>query len=190
MTREEFLDNVNSFWELREFCNDTGCPVMDDIYDSDSRNETIEERMYDWAREYSWREVLSMLQEEENEDGYDFYRDGDCGYLEGLSDELVGDYAAEALEWGDDHDIWDYDEDEEEQDNEYEPVPYEEEIDLTPIEDEDFSVSDLFAASGQVILAAKTMQKQEEKEDDSYFDMFVNVHKQTASTDPSLSLPF
>lgn len=32
MTREEFQENVNSWYDLREFCNEYGCEVCSDIY--------------------------------------------------------------------------------------------------------------------------------------------------------------
>ncbi len=34
MTRQEFIDNVNSFWELIEFCNDEQLDTCADIIDS------------------------------------------------------------------------------------------------------------------------------------------------------------
>lgn len=39
MTRNEFLDTVNDWYELIEFCNDVGCSYCDDVYSEESMND-------------------------------------------------------------------------------------------------------------------------------------------------------
>ena len=41
MTRNEFLDNINSWWELIEFCNDEDCDVCEEIVDEDQKNDGV-----------------------------------------------------------------------------------------------------------------------------------------------------
>ena len=49
MTRNEFIDNITEWYELKDFCSDFDCDVCEDIYDDDSleeepdEDETIEE---------------------------------------------------------------------------------------------------------------------------------------------------
>ena len=45
MTRNEFLDTVNDWYELIEFCNDVGCSYCDDVYSEESMNDDINERL-------------------------------------------------------------------------------------------------------------------------------------------------
>lgn len=70
MTRNEFLDNVNDWYELIEFCNDMGCSYCDDVYSEESMNDDINERLADWACEYTWQELLSKL--DDIPSGYDY----------------------------------------------------------------------------------------------------------------------
>lgn len=61
MTRNEFLDTVNDWYELIEFCNDVGCSYCDDVYSEESMNDDINERLTDWAQECTWQELYSRL---------------------------------------------------------------------------------------------------------------------------------
>ena len=35
MTRNEFIDNITEWYELKDFCNDFDCDICEDIYDDD-----------------------------------------------------------------------------------------------------------------------------------------------------------
>ena len=41
MTRDEFLDNIEYFCELIDFCQEYGCEYLSDVYDEDGRDEEI-----------------------------------------------------------------------------------------------------------------------------------------------------
>ena len=39
MTRNEFIDNITEWCELKDFCNDFDCDICEDIYDDDDYDE-------------------------------------------------------------------------------------------------------------------------------------------------------
>ena len=77
MTRAEFVDSVTTWWELRDFCDDIRCDIMDGFMDSDSREEYIDESLVDMARNNTWREMLDALKNYDDESGYDSSDDED-----------------------------------------------------------------------------------------------------------------
>ena len=43
MTRAEFIDTVNEWWELIDFCSDENCEICNDVYSDDDRDSYIDE---------------------------------------------------------------------------------------------------------------------------------------------------
>lgn len=173
MTRQEFIDSIDNYSELKEFCYDNDCNILEDVYDEEARDEMVNEWLVDWARNDSWKELRDRL--DNINDDYYWYRYDDC-YDEwvGLNDyEDFDNYKNEVLEWADEYGCWDDPEDEEEETipdevlldefnpeldaDEPEPVPEEvwhiescddgedeEEFDFS--EDSDMSVGDMITA--------------------------------------------
>lgn len=80
MTRDEFLDGINSWYELREFCSDFGCDVCECIYSQNEMDEYIDSNLLDMARNAAgWEDLLSDLQDYPT--GYDYYIRDDDGIL-------------------------------------------------------------------------------------------------------------
>lgn len=127
MTRQQFIDDVNYWWELIDFCNDNGCSYCDDVYSEEIRDEHINECLVDMARNAdSWLSLLDTLGNITI--GYDYYKCTDYGDWEGLDDYEFRDYKDDVLEWGDNNDIWEEDEEEplhedDADDVEFEPEP-------------------------------------------------------------------
>lgn len=142
MTREEFYENVTTWWDLKNFCSDEQCDICDDICDEESRDDYINECLIDWARNDSWTELLSRL--EDIPTGYDYYRYDDYGDWVGLDDGDFDEIRDEVAEWMDDNGYWD--DDEEEADDE-EDTPFIDPEDAEPIDDEDCSLGELFEGS-------------------------------------------
>lgn len=161
MTRAEFFENVTSWWDLKDFCSDEQCDICDDIYDEGGRDDYINECLIDWARNDSWTELLSRL--EDIPTGYDYYRYDDYGEWEGLVDGDFDEIRDEVAEWMDDNGYWDDDE-EEADDEDEEPIDDEEEE--PPVEDEDCSLGELFAASATRVqsIAEEELAKAREEE--------------------------
>lgn len=81
MTREEF-DEITTVYELLDAAQNYGCEDVESvIYSEDSREYVLDERAYECARDEGWRDLLSMFQGWESEDGYDYYYEDDwCNF--------------------------------------------------------------------------------------------------------------
>lgn len=86
MTREEF-DDITTVEELLDAASDVGCEdVADSIYSSDSRDDILNERMCSSVGDYTWREMLGLLNEWEDEGGYDWYFYNEWGDFRPITD--------------------------------------------------------------------------------------------------------
>ena len=149
MTREQF-ENIYNWSDLFEACNEIGYDApCDGIYDSYAYDDWANEQLVDWARDYSWQDLLSKLQDIESNSGYDTYIWDDyyCIYRPTDDDDFVS--AKDCLEdYMNHNDLWETEEEEPEAEEE-EPVswePEEDPEDVEPIPDEDFSLGEMFAA--------------------------------------------
>lgn len=114
MTRNEFIEDVRDFDELRNFCCDNDCDECEDVYDEEERDDYINEHLVDWARDASdWDDLLSRLNGIDTD--YEFYRIDGHGDLVELDGYDFDHYKSNVLDWGDRNDIWDEDEEEEEE---------------------------------------------------------------------------
>ena len=52
MTRNEFIDNITEWYELKDFCSDFDCDVCEDIYDDDDYDDSVEEDIRDAIADY------------------------------------------------------------------------------------------------------------------------------------------
>lgn len=160
MTRQEFLDSVNDFGDLIDFCSDEGCDYCENIYYEDSFDDLVNDCVSGWARDMGWRDLRDRL--DDIPSGYDWYDTSD--EWRGLDDDDFRAYKDDVLEWGDDHDIWDVpDEDDEEIDDFEDDGIFEEDEDDDYEEPEDgCSFEELFAASSSTIQKVAT----DESDDD------------------------
>ena len=102
MTRREFEDEVTTWWELQDFCEEIRCNIMDGLIDGDSRSAYIDEELVDLARNNTWTDLLSILQRYEDESGYEYYLyDEYYGEYRGISDYDFDDYKQQVMEWAD-----------------------------------------------------------------------------------------
>lgn len=128
MTRTEFIEDVNSFYELIEFCQDERIDYCDDLITSDYANQIILERLREFDNwEDAWRYLDEIPQECE------YYREDGYGSLES-ADDMFEDYKQDVIDHMDTHELWDG-----QWDEEYEEY---EEYEDTEDEDEDFPVSE------------------------------------------------
>lgn len=180
MTRAEFIENIQDWWELIEFCDDEGCSICEDIYDDDAKDEYINGDLVDMARNADgWRDLLQKLNDIES--GYDYYRLDGYGDFVGVDDDDFQDYKDDVIEWCDNNDIWDDEEDDEDEE-------YEEQADEEPappevaVEDEDddgfeveegCSIGDLFAASASCLQKIEIREQEAKEQEDSAFEMFI-----------------
>lgn len=175
MTRNEFLDSVNVWYELIEFCNDVGCSYCDDVYSEESMNEDIDERLADWACEYTWQELHSKL--DDIPSGYDYYRCDDYGDWEGLGDSDFDDYKDDVLEWMDNNGYWDEDDDDDFEDEDvFDEEESTDECDEESVEDEDFSAAELIGMCSAAFAVIQQESLQRIQKEEERFNSFVNLN--------------
>lgn len=122
MTRNEFIENVTEFYDLRDFCFENDMyGIADELYDSDYLDELLNDRLRNnyWD---DWQSALSDLSGIDT--GYDWYREDGYGNFDGLDSSDFDDLKQEVLEIGDRDELWD------EEDDEDEPDEEESEVDL------------------------------------------------------------
>lgn len=131
MTRQEFIDGICDFYDLKDWCDDNDCDVCEDIYSEDEFDDYVNNELYDRTRRNDgWQDVLTWL--ENVPTGYCFY---DTYNREGVDESgyEFDECKARALDWGDDEEIWEEEEieeeceeeDEEEEEEELEPIQFE-----------------------------------------------------------------
>lgn len=114
MTRQEFIDSVNSFYDLIDFCNDERCYLCEDVIDDDQLDECVEEDIAEYGR--GWRGLRDWLADIPT--GYEYYRrDGAFDYV-WLDDQDFENYKQDVLEWADEANVFEEEEKDEEDDEE------------------------------------------------------------------------
>lgn len=123
MTREDFIENIQSWEDLINFCSDYGCDYCEDVYDDDQMDDYINETLVDMARNSDgWRDLRNMLNDIPT--GYDYYIRDEYDEFREADDDEFEDYKSSVIEWGDNGDVWDEDEEEDYYDDEdEEPAP-------------------------------------------------------------------
>lgn len=145
MTREEFINGVSTWDELINFCGNYGYGGCSNLYSDEDKNDYIDDRLIELATESDcWQDLLCDLQNIPT--GYDWYILDDWGRLDfaGADDEDFAEAKDDALEWGDDNDVWD----DEFEENDTDVVEYnhagDEDEDI--VVDEGCSINELFMA--------------------------------------------
>lgn len=132
MTRQEFINDVNDFAELIDFCNDVGCSICEDLVYYDAISDYIWDVIRDW--DSGWEELRDALGNIDttpywyrHEGWLDFY---------GVDDEF-DDYKREVLEEADEYNYFD-DEDEDDDDDAWYSHDHEERDDEIAMPSMDF----------------------------------------------------
>lgn len=171
MTREEFIRDVETFYDLEVFCREEEIyDITDVLYDEDSRDNYLEERLVDLARECSWRDLRRILSAWENDDGHEYYvyDDDECELRPATADDLR-DLKDTVLDYMDDYGWPEEDDDDPEED-----TPEEAEEDQEPTPDEDCSVTDmLYASFGCVVEIRKSEAAEAEEDEKAFFNLIV-----------------
>ena len=146
MTRDEFIEEINSFSDLINWCSENNCDVCSDIWYCDSYDEWVSQKIEELGSDgSSWQYIRDRLNSMES--GFDWYRMDRYGDFVGIDDDDFEDYKDAALEWGDDTDIWDARTRRTTFHTDADPE------DAVPIEEEDISIDDMFASSNDVFSA-------------------------------------
>ena len=181
MTRNEFIDNITEWYELKDFCSDFDCDVCEDIYDDDDYDDCVEEDIRDAIADYGWRDIRDFLGNLPG--GYDYYRRNSTLDYDGLGDDDFEEYKEDVLEWGDDFGVWEEEEEEEyAEDDDFLGSQEEEPDEEESVEEEDFSVGDLIGMCGVVFVAIQNDEAEKQKEDDEAFAQLLNMDGQRITT--------
>lgn len=117
MTRREFLEEVNDFSDLLDFCWEESLSTCEDVYSEGSLSELIDEEIKEKIQYNSWMEVRDFLND--IPEGYDFYSQDGYGDWRGLGSDDFEDYKLEVLREMDASGAW-------EDEPEEEPIEFDE----------------------------------------------------------------
>ena len=117
MTKREFEEDVTTWYELIDLCNDEACYICEDVYDGYCVNDCINSGLVDRARNCTWEELRDELNNYPTiyEDDY-YLDDGYGGWREADRDDF-DNYKSDIFVWMDEHNRWDDDEEDEEGDD-------------------------------------------------------------------------
>ena len=175
MTANEFLENVNDYYDLKDFCSDVGCEYCDDIVDEDTMDEDIEYALDEYRRDYNWKEIRDLLSE--IPPGYDWYRCNSSFDYDGLDDSDFDDSKDEVYDWAFNNGYFDDEEPEEDEYNDevIEDDFYEEPVE-DPVADEDFSVADLMGMCSVTLVTIQTDNLRRLQEEAAAFNRLIDVN--------------
>lgn len=173
MTRTEFDENITTWSELIDFCNDNSIYICEDVIDAEERDSQINSDLADFVRREDWTTVWETL--DDIPTGYSHYRrDGEFEYtaLDDYGD--FDDYKDEVGDYCDRNGLWDPEEDEEEYEDE-EILECEDENDSDEFEpaEEPFAIGELYTVCSGVLHSITRKSEEFEKEVNSAFDDFV-----------------
>lgn len=173
MTRQDFIENVNEWYELLEFCRHEDCDVCEDVYSDDDKDDYINENFRYLVEEHNWWTLRDILNDIPTGDGYYLYEN--INDWRELDDEDFEEFKGSVLQWMDNGGYWE----EEEEYEEYEEEPFVENVnpidpyDAVPIEDEDISLPELLSACDKELRSIKKATDEDNEADNEVFFDFV-----------------
>ena len=168
MTRQEFIENINDWDSLVDFCRENDCDILDCVYDEYSMNEEIDYYIGEYLHEYTWQEFRDMLSEIPT--GYEYYRENSAFNWDGLDGSDFRNYKEDVLAWMDDGGYW------EENDNDEELFDGEDDDQDDAIAEEDFSVGDLIGICSATYMTIQKDAVHSECEDAAAFNQFIDIN--------------
>lgn len=163
MTRQQFEEDVNTWYDLMDFCNENDLDDLCDVYDGETMSELIEEALVEEVRYRGWRDIRDML--DSIDDGYDFYLARGGLEFEGLTDYDFDNYKDDVMESAERNDVFEDDEEEEEEVEEL----AEDEIVESPAEEEAFGLADFVLMVSEQVATAQQEKEREAKLEEAAF---------------------
>ena len=105
MTREEFLRDINDFYDLKSFCCDMDIDILEDVYDEDGRDDEINRYLAGNIDRYDWEDIRDRLSGIPNGRGW-FYENSWDDWVR-LDDRDFAYYKQEVLDICDGDSLWD-----------------------------------------------------------------------------------
>lgn len=163
MTRSEFIEEITTWCELLDFCDQHDLEACSDVVSDSDKDDAINNALSEFVRYNDWETVYSVL--EDIPCGYQYYQKNRDFDYEPLDDRNFERYKEDVIQECDDWDIWDY-EDEEEEDF------FEEESEVAE-ESEPFTIGELYTVCSGVLQSIGEEKEKREKERNASFDSFV-----------------
>lgn len=147
MTRQEFIENCNDVWELKNFAYEQGLYALEDledVYDVDDIGGILDSAIPEYLQYNSWGDLREALNEIYNMDGYVKWNGGlsfdefDENDIQELKDRIIEEM--------DDDCAWDDEEDEVEDTEEFEEV---EEVEDVEEPEDNGTIDDLFGTCNE-----------------------------------------
>ena len=124
MTRTEFIERVNDFDSLIQFCYDNQLDFCDDVHDKESAYLMINEMVRDMVDNgENWESIRNFVCGIEPDCDYYIYDEG--GFVD--ADAMYDIYWGDVLNYMSGHGLWDEEEDDDEYDDEDDEEEYDEE---------------------------------------------------------------
>lgn len=108
MTRREFIETIEDFYDLKSFCDQGGISICDNVIDSEYYDEIIMDTIRDRGRFDTWQQAYHFLSG--LPDDFDHYIEDDYGDFDGATYQDFEDYKQLVLDYVDTHEGWDSEE--------------------------------------------------------------------------------
>lgn len=101
MTRNEFINDIDTWWDLIDFCREEDCDVCEDVISDDDLSDYIEEDIENAAHDgMSWQEIRDRLNDLDT--SYDYYVNDGYMIYNGLdNDDDFEEFKSNVLDWMD-----------------------------------------------------------------------------------------
>lgn len=154
MTRNEFINDIDTWWDLIDFCREEDCDVCEDVISDDDLSDYIEEDIENAAHDgMSWQEIRDRLNDLDT--SYDYYVNDGYMIYNGLdNDDDFEEFKSNVLDWMDSYGEWDEDEEDTGCLPEDEDTANQNSEDTAPLEVE-FAVTELMVFDGELTLKDK-----------------------------------
>lgn len=166
MTRREFIEEVVTWYELKNFCDEEQIDFCDDVYSDEEKDDYIDERLGEITTGSSWQDVLGVLSDIPT--AYDYYFIEDVYDIRGADDDDFERRKQSVLEYYDNNEYWD---EEEEEPVYVDEEDYEDEADEF-VADTSVALDDFFVSSAEDLDKITTERKANEAKANADFDKF------------------
>ena len=110
MTRREFIEEVTSWYELKDFCDEEQIDFCDNVYSDSEKDDYIDERLDEIITGSSWQDVYGVL--DDIPTGYEYYFIEDVYDIRAARDDDFDRLKQGVLEYYDNNGYWDEEEEE------------------------------------------------------------------------------
>lgn len=174
MTRNEFIEDVNCWSDLIDFCCDYGCDYCSDVYDDEQKDDYFDEILIEMAENASsWQELRESLNDIPT--GYDYYIQDAYGDWSGADGGDFDEHKEDILYWADNCEIWDEEDADEEYEDERSCDVDDTDEDLTDEEFEDgCPLGELFMSCTSSLQTIKIAAEQERKQEELEFKQLIS----------------